>query len=107
MFSEIHYDWQPTMSVKNINREPAIKSMYTRLVYKSILNLESNNKDVMEKIISSSIKNNTSLDIGGKLIWDQNTSSIIQILEGPVENVNKTINIIKRDTRHHDIYIIA
>tara|TARA_Y100000389_G_scaffold203290_1_gene251265 strand:- start:1386 stop:2660 length:1275 start_codon:yes stop_codon:yes gene_type:complete len=107
MLSEIHYDWQPTMSVKTIYSEPAINRMYTRLVYKSLLNLESNKKKVMEEIICISIKNNSFLDIGGKLIWDQHTSSIIQILEGPIENVNKIFNTIKADTRHYDIDIIA
>tara|TARA_Y100000389_G_scaffold85393_1_gene82105 strand:- start:76 stop:1374 length:1299 start_codon:yes stop_codon:yes gene_type:complete len=105
-----HYfnnDQQPIMSGKTIKRGVTLKNMYARIVYKSFLSPESNNKGVMEDIIRSSEKNNSASNIGGKLIWEQSTSSVLQILEGPVENVDKIFDTIKKDNRHYDISLVA
>ena len=106
----VHYfsnDQQPIMSGKTIKRGGTIENMYARIVYKSFLSPESNNKGVMEDIIRSSKKNNSASNIGWKLIWEQRTSSILQILEGPVENVDKIFDTIKKDNRHFDISLVA
>ena len=100
-------DQQPIMSGKTIKRGVTIENMYARIVYKSFLSPESNNKGVMEDIIRSSKKNNSASNIGGKLIWEQSTSSILQILEGPVENVDKIFDTIKKDNRHFDMSLVA
>ena len=93
------------MSGEKITRNVTIENMYTRIVYKSVLRSKANRE--MEDIIRRSRKNNSSLNIGGILIWDQSTSSILQILEGPVENVSKTFDAIKKDDRHGSIYLVA
>lgn len=95
------------MSGKKIIRKVTIEKNYSRLVYKSKIVVEKNTKSVIDDIVSSSVRNNSKLNIGGVLIWNQCQGSILQILEGPVENINNMFNKIKKDVRHSDIFIVA
>ena len=86
---------------------PMSPEVYIRLVYTSILHDEYNTFESIQRIIAVSQKNNGTYNIGGELTWYSNKSKILQILEGPCENVNYLLNIIKSDKRHTNIQIIA
>ena len=80
---------------------------YIRLIYTSLLYEQFNNGRTIKEIVNISQKNNATYNIGGELTWFSKKGKIMQILEGPILNVNHLINIIKCDKRHTNIQIIA
>ena len=80
---------------------------YVRLIYTSIMTQSSNNVVSMNDIISTSNSNNILKNIGGKLIWVQDESSIFQILEGKSEYINPLFKLIKNDSRHFNIVLLS
>lgn len=95
------------MESENKLNKVDIGNMYSRLIYTSVLLDAVNNSEELFKIASISQKNNAPLGIGGKLIWEQQLSTIIQILEGPSININKLFDKIKKDKRHKNVRMVA
>lgn len=61
--------------------------------------------DEVNKIIEISKKNNADQGITGALLY--NGGYFIQVLEGPDEAINKTLERIKQDSRHDSIRILS
>lgn len=58
----------------------------------------------VEQILSSSRKNNPSVEVTGLLIYSADL--YLQLLEGPTNAVEQTFNKIKNDARHINIRIL-
>ena len=58
----------------------------------------------VEQILSSSRKNNPSVEVTGLLIYSADL--YLQLLEGPTNAVEQTFNKIKSDTRHDNIRML-
>lgn len=77
--------------------------MIQQLVYMSIS--EQVSPQTIQDILRSAHKNNPQLGITGILLLVGNT--FIQILEGPKECVSSLFELIKKDTRHHDVQCLS
>ena len=71
--------------------------MSVRLIYTSIMKDEWNNQNEMVKINTLSQRNNGVHNVGGELCWNQDTGSIVQIIEGNSNVVSTLYAKIKRD----------
>ena len=58
----------------------------------------------VEQILSSSRKNNPSVEVTGLLIYSADL--YLQLLEGPTNAVEQTFNMIKNDARHDNVQIL-
>ena len=78
-----------------------------QIVYYSRLNKEAfsgSTLSFLRDIVEVSQRNNSRLDITGALIFDNEW--FLQILEGPVEAVERTYNRIEKDPRHSAVTLV-
>ena len=73
------------------------------LVYTSLANQKMSDDNLKELLKKSRLKNET-LNITGMLLYLD--PFFIQILEGEEAIVNESFNIIKQDSRHHQVKLI-
>jgi len=75
-----------------------------RLAYTSVLRAvdEDDAQRQLAAIFSQSARNNPSKSIGGILYFNPLTFSVMQILEGPTDEVEALFETIRADTRHKD-----
>lgn len=74
---------------------------FIQLTYKSFLKADGGvEKRTMEGIIAQAVVKNAKADITGFLLYNEQTRTIYQVLEGPPESVNALFEVIKRDPRH-------
>lgn len=78
-----------------------------RLVYTSIYRAGRVDSELsaLRDILSQSRKNNEKCDVTGYLIFDGDT--FVQVLEGPRESVEGTMERIARDQRHREVSVVA
>lgn len=74
------------------------------LVYISIPTANQSVDATLESIYLASTRNNPVLEITGVLFHTKNY--FMQILEGPSDNVDRLMDSIKEDPRHHSLHII-
>ena len=70
----------------------------------SLMGSVEEQKSEIANILSKSRSNNAGLGITGALLF--NKGFFAQVLEGPLENVEKTFETIQRDMRHNDISVL-
>ncbi|WP_421784974.1 BLUF domain-containing protein [Hyphobacterium sp.] len=75
----------------------------SRLIYISTAKSGVTKKDV-ENILATARRVNAERGITGMLLYD--STSFMQLLEGPQDNVSKTFDEICRDGRHHNVVLI-
>ena len=80
------------------------KEQLNLLIYKSRCN-GLVTWDMVNSILDSSARNNTSDGITGVLVATE--THFLQVLEGEFENVNATFERIARDTRHDTLQLIS
>mgnify|MGYP001166506105 FL=1 len=61
-------------------------------------------EDTVKQILTSSRKNNPSVEVTGLLIYAEDL--YLQLLEGPTPALEETFNKIKSDTRHDNIIVL-
>lgn len=74
-----------------------------RLAYISCATATLQERD-LERILTIARRNNQRDDITGMMIYHGGT--ILQVLEGPVDNVRKCYDRIHADPRHNSIYVL-
>jgi hypothetical protein len=74
------------------------------ILYVSVASGHMNDED-LDKILSKSRKNNQDRGLTGVLLFGQ--GRFIQLLEGHREVVDSTFSVIRLDSRHLDITVIA
>ena len=62
---------------------------------------------MIESILASSVKNNSTMSIGGVLCFNPTTFGVVQILEGPAFAVLSTYRKISADARHRDVQLTS
>lgn len=60
--------------------------------------------DAVERIVEAAVIRNGSLQITGALIYTE--LHFAQVLEGPIQAVEKVMNSISRDGRHMDVSVV-
>ncbi|MCG8529006.1 MAG: BLUF domain-containing protein [Opitutales bacterium] len=75
-----------------------------RLIYKSLSTDEIVSNETLQEIIEKGSKNNSEKDISGLLLLTGN--QFLQVLEGPLEEVNQLYLKICKDTRHHHVNLL-
>jgi len=76
-------------------------SELVQLKYKSFLKDEgSSQTQIMEDVIPQAIVKNAKLDITGFLLYNDNTMTVYQVLEGPAGVVETLLDKIQKDPRH-------
>ncbi|MBC8053651.1 MAG: BLUF domain-containing protein [Sphingobacteriaceae bacterium] len=66
--------------------------------------MDALSQEELKNILTISRANNCKVDVTGVLIYCD--GNILQVLEGPEENVYKVYNKIKKDPRHTDLIIL-
>ncbi len=61
-------------------------------------------REHLQAILTAARRNNPRLQITGALLY--NAGSFAQILEGPLENVQRIFETIQRDSRHSEVTVI-
>ena len=82
------------------------KSLY-KLVYCSRNRIQGTNAEVnaeLQKILASSRANNPRHGITGALLY--NAGNFAQVLEGPLDAIEQTFEVIQRDARHSEVTVI-
>ena len=59
----------------------------------------------MAKIVEQARVKNREADITGMIVWSGDT--ILQVLEGDIDTISALFARIERDTRHHDVVLLA
>jgi len=80
--------------------------LYT-IVYCSRNLIHGNEAEVnreLQLILASSRKNNPRKNVTGALLY--NGGSFAQVLEGPLEAIGQTFEIIQRDQRHSEVTVV-
>lgn len=77
--------------------------MLKSVVYTSVSNVPMH-ESVLKDILASSKRNNEELKLTGLLIYFEGT--FLQVLEGPIENVDMMIKRIQEDDRNKDMVIL-
>ncbi len=62
------------------------------------------NKEELERILNSSLKNNSAADVTGMLVYHDST--FIQVLEGPEEAVDRIYGVVQHDDRHENLVVL-
>ncbi len=78
-----------------------------KLVYCSRNRIEGTKAEVnaeLQKILASSRTNNPRQGITGALLY--NAGNFAQVLEGPLESIERTFEMIQRDPRHSEVIVI-
>lgn len=78
-----------------------------KLVYCSRNQIRGTPEEIIceiQKILSSSRRNNPLADLTGALLF--NEGLFAQVLEGPVDSVSRIFEIIQRDPRHSDVTVL-
>lgn len=60
--------------------------------------------DAVEQIVEAALIRNRSLQITGALIYTE--LHFAQVLEGPIQAIEKVMNSIRRDERHQDVTVV-
>ena len=84
-----------------------MKNSLYKLVYCSRNLIQGTDADVateLQKILASSRVNNSRSGITGALLY--NAGMFAQALEGPLEAVERTFEVIQRDPRHSEVTVI-
>ena len=75
----------------------------TSLTYASRANPDVNSKD-LELILEQARHNNTNNGITGMLTF--NREYFLQTIEGPRAEINRLLQVLLSDTRHHDLQVL-
>src|SRR4051812_6886241 len=78
-----------------------------KLVYCSRNRIEGTSEQIVEeiqKILSSARRNNALVGITGALLF--NEGLFAQVLEGPLDSVERIFEQIQRDPRHSDVTVL-
>ena len=78
-----------------------------RLVYCSRNRIQGSKSEVtaeLQSILASSRKNNPSKGLTGALLYT--AGNFAQVLEGPLESVEQTFEVIQRDPRHSEVTVV-
>lgn len=74
------------------------------LIYVSSSVKLMNDEELLD-ILKVSRRNNETYDVTGMLLYKG--GNFMQVLEGPAEQVDKLFEIIKKDARHKDVFVIS
>lgn len=79
-----------------------------RLAYSSVL-VAPTRKDaqaLLAHIFTQALTNNPAKSIGGILFYDEATSALVQVLEGPAASTRALFQVIKADPRHTSVKLL-
>lgn len=89
----------------SVSSSPSTSQGFKRIIYTSHLNT-SHREDIkilLKSIFKGSNERNKALNVYGLLYCNFDTFNIVQVLEGPSENLSSLFNAIARDTRHTNV----
>jgi hypothetical protein len=86
-----------------LNRGMNMTGSVCRLIYVSTAS-DSLAKEDVEAILATARRENADHDVTGMLLYD--STSFLQLLEGPQEGVSRIFDSICEDDRHHNVVVI-